>query len=205
MQQIGYSLIDESGNEVKAIGDTKGQLFSFPEMIIFPNGDQVHCAKVGDQFGNIKIVERWLDDEQPTEYSVESGRTVAFDGTRTIVTVHYTEPQLSKEQLTAHAAKRRYEKEVAGITVAGVPVATDDRSKQMIIGARIAADSDPNFTTTWVGTNGNLYPMTAPQIIGVSNAVLAHVSSCFAIYANTQEAIAAGTISTPAEIDAAFA
>ena len=33
MEQIGYSLVDASGNEVWHVGDTKGQLYVLPEGI----------------------------------------------------------------------------------------------------------------------------------------------------------------------------
>jgi hypothetical protein len=205
MEQIGYSLVDASGNEVQFFGDTKGRLHAIPQPIVLPNGDQVHGAEVGDQLGEIKVVGRWLVDEQPSEWFEPSGRAVAFDGEKIVVTVQYTERALNKTLLLEYAKSVRYNKEVGGIAVGGVPVLTDDRSKQMIMGARIAADSDPNFTTTWVGADGNLYPITAAQIIGISNAVLANTNNCFLLFANVQAGIAGGTITTPAEIDAVFA
>jgi hypothetical protein len=107
--------------------------------------------------------------------------------------------------LATYAADKRWKKEVGGITVSGVPVATDDRSKQMILGARVAADADDNFATEWVGTDGNIYPLTAEQVVGISNAVLVHVASCFQIFATVMEEIESGAITTREEIDAAFA
>jgi hypothetical protein len=44
---------------------------------------------------------------------------------------------------STYAATKRLEEETSGITVGGVPIATDDRSKIMIIGARVAAAADP--------------------------------------------------------------
>jgi hypothetical protein len=107
--------------------------------------------------------------------------------------------------LLAYAADKRWRKEVGGINAGGVPVATDDRSKQMLMGARLAADADPTFTTPWVGSDNTVYQLTAPQIIGVSNLVLQHVATCFGIYAAMSEGIANNTITTRAQIDAAFA
>ena len=113
-------------------------------------------------------------------------------------------PPPTNDSLTAYAAHRRWQKETAGIAFNGIPVATDDRSKQMILGARVAADADSNFTTSWVGTDGSIYPLNAATVIAISNAVLAHVSACFAIYAAVKTAIDAGTTTTFDEIDAAF-
>lgn len=112
---------------------------------------------------------------------------------------------LKKQRLIQYAAAARWLREVGGVAIGGVPVATDDRSKQMIIGARIAADADPNWTTQWVGADGAIYPIDAAAIITISNAVQAHVNACFATYASVKAQIDAGTITTTAAIDAAFA
>jgi hypothetical protein len=106
--------------------------------------------------------------------------------------------------LKYYAADKRWRKEQGGITLGGLPIATDDRSKQMIMGARIASDVDPEFTTQWVA-DGNVYPLTSEQIIDISNAVLTHVASCFATFATVSSGIDDGTITTTEEIDAAFA
>jgi len=111
----------------------------------------------------------------------------------------------TRAELIAYAADVRWRKETGGIALGGVPVATDDRSKQMIMCARIAADASTDFTTPWVGTDGQVYPLSAVQVIAISNAVLAHVSVCFAIFASVKNEIVAGTITTFADIDAAFA
>ncbi len=109
--------------------------------------------------------------------------------------------------LESYAADKRWRKETGGLTVSGVPLYTDDRSKQMLMGARIAADADANFTTVWAAADGNLYPLDAATIIAISNAVLAHVNSCFETYATVVNAIKADppTITTRAQIDEAFA
>jgi hypothetical protein len=107
--------------------------------------------------------------------------------------------------LAAYAATARYAKENAGIVFNGIPIATDDRSKQMLMGARIAATADPAFKANWAGSDGNVYSLTADQIIAVSNAVLAHVNSCFDKFAAVKAAIAADTVQSKAAVDALFA
>lgn len=107
--------------------------------------------------------------------------------------------------LAAYASSVRWQKEVSGIVVSGIQVATDDRSKQMIMGARIAAEADDSFTTPWVTADGNVVTLNAQQIIGVSNAVLAHVAECFAAFGTVRSSIIAGTITTTTQIDQAFA
>lgn len=105
--------------------------------------------------------------------------------------------------LSTYAAAQRYAKEVGGITVSSVPVATDDRSKLMIAGARIKADANPEFTTKWK-TAGGFVPIDAATIIAISDAVLSHVDACFETEDEVLAEIDAGTITTRDEIDAAF-
>lgn len=114
-------------------------------------------------------------------------------------------PTPTAADLVTHAAQRRWEKEAGGITLSGLVVHTDDRSKIMISGARVAAEADPNFTTQWKGADGSFVTLDAAMIVAISNAVSTHVSNCFALEAQVLAQIEAGTITTAAEIDAAFA
>ncbi len=107
--------------------------------------------------------------------------------------------------LTAYARDRRWRAEVSGITVAGVPVATDDRSKMMIIGARVAATADPAWRTVWHGSDGQGYPVDAAAMVAISDAVQAHVNATFTTLSAVLSAIEAGEITTQEEIEAAFA
>jgi hypothetical protein len=109
--------------------------------------------------------------------------------------------------LTSYARSKRWEIENGGITVAGIPVATDDRSKLMITGGRVAAEADPNWMTVWDGADGESYPIDAAAMIAISAAVQAHVNACFVAFATVKAGIAAEppTVTTTAQIDAAFA
>ncbi|WP_273794686.1 DUF4376 domain-containing protein [Brucella intermedia] len=115
------------------------------------------------------------------------------------------EPSSPAPDLPAYAAQKRWEKEVGGIEINGLSVATDDRSKMMISGARVAAQNDPAFSTQWKAADGTFTTINAAAVIAISDAMLAHVSNCFAIEAQVLADIAAGTISTVEQIDAAFA
>ncbi|MGF7053998.1 hypothetical protein GGC47_003186 [Bosea sp. OAE752] len=106
--------------------------------------------------------------------------------------------------LIAYAADRRWRNEVRGISVAGIPVATDDRAKLMITGARVAAMADPSWSTTWHGADGNTYPVDAAAIIAISDQVQQHVNTGFTTFAAVKAEIDAGTITTTDQIDVAF-
>ncbi len=109
------------------------------------------------------------------------------------------------DALRDYAANKRWQKETGGIEINGLTVATDDRSKTMISGARVAAQNDPNFTTQWKGADGSFVTIDAAAVIGISDVMLAHVSNCFATEAQVLADIEAGTISTTEQIDTAFA
>lgn len=114
-------------------------------------------------------------------------------------------PTAVREALRAYARDRRWQAETAGISIAGVPVATDDRSKMMIIGARMAAEASPEWGTVWQGADGGSYPLDAAAMIAISDAVQAHVNATFATLAGVLNDIEAGDITTREEIDSAFA
>ena len=107
--------------------------------------------------------------------------------------------------LAAYAADARWEKEAAGITFNGMPVMTDDRSKMMIMGARVKATDDPDFTTQWK-TESGFVTLDAAALIAVSDAVLAHVDHVLRRSRRRRSpASADGSITTTAQIDAIFA
>lgn len=109
------------------------------------------------------------------------------------------------EDLVAHAKAYRKAKEFGGITIAGVPVETDERAQGKIQGARIAADANPNWTTVWSGADDESYPLDAAAVVAISDAVLAHVNKCFIDFSEAKRGIRAGEITTYAQVEEAFA
>lgn len=110
-----------------------------------------------------------------------------------------------QKALLAHAQRRRKEVEIGGFVWNGLPLASDDASQIKTAGARIKAMADPGFETTWYGADGEGVVVDAALIISMSDALLDHVDRSFACFGVIKGEIAAGTITTTAEIDAAFA
>lgn len=120
--------------------------------------------------------------------------------------VQSLDPSNVKPRLFAYAATARWVREVAGITVNGMAVPTDERTRGVLTGARIKADADPNYQiSNWKAGAGQYVSLDAAAIIAISDAVEAHIQDCFAANATVDADIAAGTIATEAEVDAAFA
>lgn len=118
-------------------------------------------------------------------------------------------PVFTQEMLIERAAQKRWERENTSILLDGFPVATDDRSKVLIMGARMRADlalrQDPpgDVVEQWASPFGNVQ-LHAVDLVAISNALAHHVSVIFAKYAEVELAIANGSITTYDEVDEAF-
>lgn len=107
--------------------------------------------------------------------------------------------------LVAYARDARWRAEVGGMLWNDIPIATDDSSKVKIAGARLAAQANPAFETTWWGSHGEGVVVDAPLIIALSDAVLAHVDATFTTFGLVKAGIDTGAITSRAQIDTAFA
>ena len=87
---------------------------------------------------------------------------------------------------------RRNQAISSGITVSGVPIATDDLSQSRIMGAALAASLDPATTVKWRGAGGTFATLDAATIITIAQATRAHVQACFDREAELQASLTAG-------------
>lgn len=110
----------------------------------------------------------------------------------------------SKADLLAYAADKRWQLEIGGITVGGHSIATDRASQAMIAGADALAQSDPEAGVDFKAASGWV-TLDADTLHVIALAVGRHVRGLFSRERAICEAIVAGTITTTAEIDAAFA
>lgn len=110
----------------------------------------------------------------------------------------------SPSALKAHAAARRYAREVGGIVVGGVSIDTSRESQAKIAGAHAYVQASPAATVDFKATSGWV-TLTAATVTAIALAVAAHVQACFAAEKTVDAAIDAGTITTTAEVDAAMA
>ena len=92
----------------------------------------------------------------------------------------------------ADIAERRWRVETAGLTVDGLAIATDDRSKLLINGAAVEAMLDPSYQMQWK-TPAGFVELTASQVLAVARAVRAHVQACFDREAELLAQLDAGT------------
>lgn len=110
-----------------------------------------------------------------------------------------------KERLLSHAANRRWEIEVAGISIGGIPVATDDRSKLLMSAARAKAKEDVGYSKNWKVAPAQYVTLDADQLVSMADLVEQWVTICFEAEGQVSEKIENGTVTTEAQIDAEFA
>jgi hypothetical protein len=115
--------------------------------------------------------------------------------------------QYSKQQLKDYATSVNEKTANGGCTTQGVPVFTTQNGRIELNSARTAAQADPSYTTTWVGTDGAGYPVTsaAMMIQMAHDACTTFYGNCYNTLATTVTSINSGSITTLAQIDSAFA
>lgn len=113
--------------------------------------------------------------------------------------VTYTGLDLTAYIAAAHAALRD-----GGVTVGGMRVKTDAESRGLIDGAYALSQARPDSTidfkaaTGWAGIDSQTMQT-------VSIAVGLWVQACYSAYRRLDEGRAVGTVTTTAQVDAAFA
>jgi hypothetical protein len=137
-----------------------------------------------------------------TNRAVVNGRKVvtAKRGKRALTT---DELAAYRATLRAYAADARWQREIGGVTVAGVPVQTDRASQAMVNGAVALCDKVPSTVIRFKSAAG-FVDLGAATMTAVAVAVGQHVQSVFATEATVIAGIEAGTITTRAQIDSAF-
>lgn len=107
--------------------------------------------------------------------------------TRT-VTATLKDIAMLKASRLAELAQHRYSVETGGMTVNGMKVATDDRSKSLINGAFNLCQSVPATTVQWK-TDAGFVSLSAAQVAAIAVAIGQFVQACFTAEATHIDAI----------------
>lgn len=108
----------------------------------------------------------------------------------------------TKAELAAYAGEVAWRVEVSGKTVSGVAVKWDDRSKILLMGAA-STMSDDEVADYVAGAV--VVTLTGAQFKNIYAAMVSHTKACFAKRAEVLGLIIDGSLTTTADIDAAFA
>ena len=98
----------------------------------------------------------------------------------------------AKAQKLQEIAWARLQAEIGGVTVAGATIRTDRESQAMITGAALKAIQNTDYSCTWKGESGWV-TLTAQQILGIADAVRAHVQTQFDREKTLSEQVQAAT------------
>lgn len=108
--------------------------------------------------------------------------------------------QLAKSSLLAEIAAKRWQVEIGGISVAGIPIATEREDQAMLNSVYVALKGELIPSTPWKAADGSFTLVTLPMLEPIVQAVAAHVQACFAAEQEHCEAIA--HLATQAELEA---
>lgn len=107
----------------------------------------------------------------------------------------------ARAAVKAEITKRRYEIETAGIVVGGASIKTDRESQAMISGAVAYSNLAPDQIIDWKASSG-WTQIDRTALLGIAQAVGAHVQGCFAVErAHHEAADGVATLADLAAID----
>jgi Domain of unknown function (DUF4376) len=107
--------------------------------------------------------------------------------------------------LKYYAADARWRRQTGGITVAGLNYRTDRVSSNERNNAYNYAQANPGATFKWKLPDGTFATLDQAALTHVTMSESAFVQNCFTCENNTVASIIGGTITTRAQVDAAFA
>jgi hypothetical protein len=176
--KIGYSLVDDIGNEIQYWGLVP------PPYIKLKDGTVVHGVSIGTLSNGYKIVERWLDDTPTTPYDMKNGITIIFDGTKVTVTQQYQTPDLAtvKNEVKSKISNYRYNAEVAGTTYANNIYATDATAQgkiSQLVNDVLLSQNINGYTVNYKTLDNEFVTLNGNDVINLSKAIRSHVQSCF--------------------------
>jgi hypothetical protein len=85
----------------------------------------------------------------------------------------------AKDLKRQELATARHEAVNGGTTFNGIPIRTDNQTRNELSTARQFAKDDPNLTIQWKLGNGSFITLDSPTIIAMADAVLAHQQAQF--------------------------
>jgi hypothetical protein len=112
-------------------------------------------------------------------------------------------PPLSKPELKALAADKRFRVETGGLVVGGIPIATDRQAQAMITGASNLFDKDPLLLTVdWSIDAENFVTLDKATVQQNGILIGRHVQASFTAQRQIVALIDAGDITTAEQIEA---
>lgn len=171
-----------------------------PLVLKVPTIGEVFGAAVGWTQGNYTLVDTQDVGAATDQFSVADPPTVALQNGKLVTTTTYKQRAPTKAELISYCANKRSSKALLGTALGATPIPTDMDTRTLLLLAYTKASADNTFTMPWNGAT-----LTAANIIAAARQVGIFLAGVLVIETNTKASINAGTITTIAQIDAAFA
>jgi hypothetical protein len=113
--------------------------------------------------------------------------------------------QYPRGSLQTYSADARYRLASGGVLIAGKPYLSDPTARNTLGSAHDFAVANPGHITDWKLADGTFIQLTEAQLASALQKMATFVQSCFTCESTTLAAITGGTITTLAQVDAAYA
>ena len=142
----------------------------------------------------------WSQSTRPTVWPRDLDGNQTDDALQDVLT-----PYNLFVDLATYAAFSRFNLASGGMTIAGHPYLTDPVSRNTVGSANDYAVANPGHITDWKLADGTFIQLDQAELAHVLQQMATFVQSCFTCESTTLTAINGGTITTQAQVDAAFA
>lgn len=146
---------------------------------------------------------RLADELEKAQQSAQADVASLAEAQATVAQLQAQLAELTKPTETTvqqRIAARRYQAQIAGTTLDGMPVDTSTDSQALITGAALAAVLDSSYVCRWKMADGTRVELDAKMIIAVASAVRDHIQACYDREDALLTAVADGTF-TDAMLD----
>lgn len=175
-----------------------------PSSILVPGIGHVEGAAVGWTSGNYALASVTIVGAPISQFSQLSTTTLSYAAPDLTITNVYVEAVPTKPQLLTYARQKKNVKLQSGTALGGNAIPTDVQTQIILLAAYVQATANAGFTMQW-NASGTPVTLNATQIKAAMAQVGTFFGSIQQIEATTIAGINAGTITTPAQIDTAFA
>lgn len=184
LQIVGYSLIDDSNNEVQYWGNSPGIFPSCPDRITLPTGIIVEgVIPYTELFDGYNIVERWIEASPTTEIDTKIGESIEFRTDKIVVVYEYSLPELEVFQnfIKSKVATKRWEAETTGVVINENHFATDRESQSKYTAIEVAiTHADPlTWSINWKTSNGTFITLNAEEMMVIIDDIEQYIQDCF--------------------------
>lgn len=187
---------DESGSVIEGEPIREG---AFVQVKIDGKNHDCQSAYDGWTAGPYRLAKYADEDPVPEGKTIVSTERILVDGVPTIIR---TLADIVID-LVAYASEIAWQTRVGGVVINGTPVKTDGDSVALIGSMYQMAKDFPEKTFDFISASGPV-TLNSTEAMYLAKAVGDWVQNCFTRLGAVLTAIAAGQITTTAEIDAAF-